>query len=57
MSIKIHAKAEREIYHNNDFRIVAFTPYTPYSDELKLSKYLNFICKFTFLYLKFQFIS
>jgi exodeoxyribonuclease V alpha subunit len=45
MSIKLKAKAEREIYHNNDFRIVAFTPYTPYSDELKLSKYLNFICK------------
>ena len=43
--MKVRAKATKEIYHNNDFFIIAFTPITPYPNELQLSQYLNFTSK------------
>lgn len=44
MSLRIKCKADREIYRNEDFRIVSFSPLQTY-DELKLSKYFTFSCK------------
>lgn len=41
----VKARATKEIYHNNNFFIIAFTPITPYPSELQLSQYLNFTCK------------
>ena len=43
--MNVKARATREIYHNQDFYIIAFTPITPYPSELQLSQYLNFTCK------------
>ena len=44
MSLKVKCRADREIYKNEDFRIVSFSPLQTY-DELKLSKYFTFSCK------------
>ncbi len=45
MSIKVKAKAFKSMYHNTGFDIIAFSPIYPYSDSLKLSKYMTFSCK------------
>ena len=44
MSIKVKCIAEKEIYKNGDFRIIACSPMQTYR-ELKLSKYMNFSIK------------
>lgn len=41
----VKARATKEIFHRDDFYIVAFTPYHPYPSELQLSEYMNFTCK------------
>ena len=41
----IKARATKEIFHRDDFYIIAFTPFTPYPSELQLSEYMNFTCK------------
>lgn len=43
-TISVKAKAEKEIFHNGDFYIIAFSPMQVY-DSLKLSQYLTFTCK------------
>ena len=45
MSITVKAKAFKSMYHNNGFDIISFSPITPYSEELKLGKYMTFSCK------------
>ena len=45
MSIKVKAKAFKSMYHSNGFDIIAFSPVYPYSESLKLSKYMTFSCK------------
>ena len=45
MSIKVKAKAFKSMYHSTGFDIIAFSPVYPYSESLKLSKYMTFSCK------------
>lgn len=45
MSIKVKAKAFKSMYHSTGFDIIAFSPVHPYSESLKLSKYITFSCK------------
>ena len=45
MSIKVKAKAFKSMYHSTGFDIIAFSPVHPYSESLKLSKYMTFSCK------------
>jgi len=40
----VKARAEKEIYKNEDFRIISFSPLQTY-DELELTEYFNFSCK------------
>ena len=44
MSIIVKCKADKEIYRNEDFRIIAFSPLQTYA-ELKISKYFTFSVK------------
>ena len=41
----VKARATKEIFHRDDFYIIAFVPFTPYPSELQLSEYMNFTCK------------
>jgi len=43
MSIRIHAKCIREIYHNDNFYVLAFVP-TETNREIQLNQYNNFTC-------------
>lgn len=45
MSIVVKCKAIREMFKNGDFRIIAFEPFTPFPEELKLSEYFTFSVK------------
>ena len=45
MSIKVKAKAFKSMFHTDGFDIIAFSPIFPYTNALKLSKYLTFSCK------------
>lgn len=45
MSIVVKCKAIREMFKNGDFKIIAFEPFTPFPEELKLSEYFTFSVK------------
>lgn len=51
MSIIVKCKAIREMFKNGDFRILAFEPFTPVNEELKLSEYFTFSCKGEYPYI------